>query len=282
MADTQSQPQTNRRPGPTRLTVLRTERLTPHMVRVVLGGDGFDDIRDNGFTDAYLKLVFPRPGVELPEPLDLRATRANLPPEQRPVVRTYTMRSFDPVARELAVDFVLHGDDGHDGHAGVAAPWAEAAQPGDTLLVAGPGGAYTPRHDVDWHLLVGDDAALPAIASALEAMPPDVTAVVVVEVDGPADELPLVSPATMELTWLHRSTPGYSAENGLLDAVRKLDFRPGTVQAFVHGELAAIRRLRPHLREERQVPADLLSLSGYWRRGKDEDGFQAEKRTDPR
>lgn len=279
MADTQSQPQANRRPAPTKLTVLRTERLTPHMVRVVLGGDGFDNFTDNGFTDAYVKLVFPRPGVELPEPLDMQAARANLPPEQRPVVRTYTMRSFDSVTRELAIDFVLHGD---DGHAGVAAPWAEAAQPGDTVLVAGPGGAYTPRHDVDWHLLVGDDAALPAIASALEAMPPGVTAVVLVEVDGPDDELPLVSPAAMELTWLHRSTPGYDAVDGLLNAVQALDFRPGAVQAFVHGELASIRRLRPHLRDVRKVPADLLSLSGYWRRGKDEDGFQAEKRADPR
>ena len=53
----------------------------------------------------------------------------------------------------LTIDFVVHGDDG------VAGPWAAAAQPGDELLLHGPGGAYAPDPDADWHLMVGDAAS---------------------------------------------------------------------------------------------------------------------------
>ena len=90
----------------------------------------------NGFTDSYVKLIFPQ--AVYPEPLDLDRMKRELPVEQWPVVRTYSVRGFDPVAHELTVDFVVHGT------VGVAGPWAAAAQPGDALFVRGPGGAYSP------------------------------------------------------------------------------------------------------------------------------------------
>ena len=62
--------------------MLRTERLTPHLVRVVLGGPGLAGLTDNGYTDRYVKLVFPRPGVTYPEPLDVGEVRATMPREQ--------------------------------------------------------------------------------------------------------------------------------------------------------------------------------------------------------
>ena len=273
MAET---PERRRAPAMTRLAVVRTEPLTPHMVRVVLGGDGFDGFVDNGYADRYVKLVFPRPGVDYGPDLDLARIRSALPSEQWPRVRTYTVRSHDPARRELAVDFVIHGA------AGVAGPWAATARPGDELTLLGPGGAYTPRPDVDGHVLVGDEAVLPAIGAALEAMPAGAPVRAFVEVATRDEEQPLPTPGDLEVTWLHRDTPGYRVGESFVEAVRSLTFPPGTVQAFVHGELAAMRELRPHFLDERKVPAELLSLSGYWRRGKDEDGFQAEKADDSR
>ena len=250
-----------------RLRVRRSERLTPHLVRVVFDGPGLDGIVDNGFTDRYLKLAFPRPGIDYPEPFDVAAIRASMPREAWPILRTYTVRSLDHDAGELAIDFVVHGD------LGVAGPWALAAAPGDELTVLGPGGAYAPSPDADAHVLVGDEAALPAVAAALERMPSGVPVDVYVQVDGPDDELDLTTAGAMTLRWLHRD-----AGDDLVEAVRASEWPAGVVHAFVHGESGEVKALRAHLLEERGLDRDRLSISGYWRRGADEDTFQAEKR----
>ena len=122
------------------------------MVRVVFGGDGFELFaeRDKGlhpagarFTDEYVKLVFLAETFDYPEPLDLDVVRDTMPHEAWPVLRTYTIRWMDLEARELAIDFVVHGD------SGVAGPWAANAQPGDVLHLRGPSGAYAPDPSAD-------------------------------------------------------------------------------------------------------------------------------------
>jgi NADPH-dependent ferric siderophore reductase len=276
MADTPAR----QAPSGTRLRVVRTERITPHMLRVVLADDDGVFV-GNDFTDKYVKLVFARPGHELPWPLDLMEMRRTRPEDQRPRVRTYTVRSHDPATQQITIDFVIHGDGGGEG---VAGPWAVAARPGDTIVALGPGGAYAPRPrgDVDWHLVIGDESALPAISSALEAMPAGVPVVALIEVADESEKQDLSSPGDLDVTWLLRDAPGYRTGESFVGAVRALSFRPGRVQVFVHGELGAMRDLRRHFLDDRAVPAELLSLSGYWRRGKDEDGFQAEKAEEPR
>lgn len=255
------------RPTPIRLEVQWTERVSPNLHRVVLGGGEFDRFADNAFTDRYVKLVLPRPGVVLPDPLDLEALRAERPTEQWPVLRTYTVRWHDAEARELAIDFVVHGEEG------IAGPWAVAAKPGDVVHLLGPGGAYRPRQDADWHLLVGDDAALPAIAAAVDEIRDTRPMYLIVELAHLKDCAYVELPSRAVARWCVRGEAGA----GLLGAVRELEFPAGQVQAFVHGELGAIRELRPYLLEERGIPREFLSISGYWRQGKDEEGFQAEK-----
>jgi NADPH-dependent ferric siderophore reductase len=258
---------TRRQRKPVRLRVARTERLTPHMIRVVLGGEGLAEFTANEFTDQYVKLQFPLPGVDYPEPFDPEIIRRELPREQWPKVRSYTVRAYDPDAAELTIDFVYHGD------VGFAGPWAAAASPGDPLTLLGPGGAYRPSLDADWHLLVGDESALPAIAASLEAIPAGMPARAIIQVADESEEQKLESPADVQITWLHR-------ENGRADvgeAVRSLNFRSGAVHAFVHGEAGFVMPLRRFLLTERSVPAELLSLSGYWRLGKDDEQWRAEK-----
>jgi NADPH-dependent ferric siderophore reductase len=249
--------------------VLRTVVLSPHMIRVVLGGEGLGSFSAGSYTDHYVKLLFRRPGVAYPEPFDLQVVRAELPREQWPVTRTYTVRSWDPDAVELAIDFVHHGDEG------LAGPWAANAQPGDELLFTGPGGAYAPDPDADWHLLAGDESALPAIAAALEALPDGAVARAFIEVDGPADEQKLDAPPGAAIGWLHRGAEPIGGP--LVRAVQSLQFLPGRVDAFVHGEATFVKELRRHLRLEREIPREQLSISGYWRRGFDEDGWQSSK-----
>lgn len=250
----------------TRLRVLRTERLGPHMIRVVAGGDGLANFAPTGFTDSYVKVVFPAEGVEYPEPFDMRRIRADYPAEQQPRTRTYTVRYFDEAAGELALDFVYHGDQG------LAGPWAAALAPGDEFTVLGPGGAYAPDPCADWHLLVGDASALPAVAASLESMPASAVVHAVIEVDDERDHQPLVSKAGLSLRWTHRA-----AGNDTAQVVRDLQFPPGDVQAFVHGEADLVREVRRHLLNERELPRDRLSASGYWRRGKDDERWREEK-----
>jgi NADPH-dependent ferric siderophore reductase len=252
----------------TALQVRRTERLTPHMIRVVAGGDDLAAFPDTAHTDRYVKVLFPLPGVAYPEPFDMEAVRAAFPRDQWPAARTYTVRAFDPAACELVIDFVHHGA------AGLAGPWAAAARPGDRVLLLGPGGAYAPDADADWHLLVGDESALPAIAAALERVPAGVPVHALVEVDGPADEQPLTSPGRLDLRWCHRDP---ARPEQLVDALAAVAFPAGRVHAFVHGEAGLVRALRRHLLDGRGVPREDLSVSGYWRRGHDEDGFQVVK-----
>ncbi|MFW3172322.1 siderophore-interacting protein [Geodermatophilus sp. CPCC 206100] len=262
--------QAPRRPRTPRLaTVLRTSRPTPHLVRVVLGGDGLAGFAPE-HSDSYVKILFAPAGAPYATPFDVEQVRSEHPQELWPTTRTYTVREWDAATGELTIDFVVHGDEG------VAGPWALAARAGDVVQLLGPGGAYTPSPDVDWHLLVGDDTALPAITAALARLPEGAHARVFVEVGDAADEQPLPGGPGVEVEWVHRADghPG----TALVAAVCAAELPAGSVQVFVHGEAGAVRDVRRFLRAHHDVPRELLSISGYWRVGRTEDRWQAEKR----
>lgn len=257
----------------TRLSVLRAEDLGPSMRRLVLGGPELDPVVAGwkGHTDAYVKIAFLAPGVDYPERLDLDEIRSTMAAEHWPVLRTYTVRRLDAAAGEMWVDFVVHGDEG------LAGPWAARAQVGETVHFRGPGGAYRPDPEADHQLLVGDEAALPAILACLEALEPGQKATAFVEVDGPADEQPVVTAGDVEVFWLHRA-PAHAGTTNLLDeAVRAWPWPGGRVQIFVHGESGLLKTVRPYLVKERGVERRDVSVSAYWRRGETEEGFRAWK-----
>ncbi len=238
--------------------VRSTERLTPSMMRVVLGGGDLDEFAPSPYTDQYINAQFIPLGAPYTAPFDPDALEA-IDAEYQPRSRRYTVRRWDDDQRELTIDFVTHGDHGYAG------PWAQQAQSGDCLQFKGPGGAYAPDPDAAWHLMAGDESALPAIGASLEALTPGARAVVLVVVDGPDDEIALTTPGDVSITWLHRR----SAENPaalLPDAIAGLDFAPGPVDVFVHGEAGEVRVVRKHLLSERGIDKKKASISPYWRR----------------
>lgn len=242
---------TARPPRPTvELAVVRTVRLSPHLVRVTLGGEDFARFDDRPETDKYVKLKF--------------AASDSLP-----VTRTYTVSSVDADAGTLDIDFVVHGDEG------LAGPWAASAAPGDVLSLMGPGGGYRPDPAADWHLLAGDLSAVPAIAAALRALPDDAVGHVYLEIDSADAEIALSAPTGVAITWIvdERHDP-----EALAAALRALEWRAGEVQVFAHGERESMKAIRRVLFDERGLDRARVSLSGYWARGRTEDRFQAEKR----
>jgi len=260
------------RPAPFVAEVVRTEQLSATMVRVVVGGPGLTAFEPAPHADSYVKIVFLPAGTPRPlrddGRLDLDAVRSTLPPENQPRQRSYTVRGF--ADGELTLDFVVHGDEG------VAGPWAEGAQVGDEVLLVGPGGAWSPDPTAAAHLFAGDASALPAIAVALERLAPDAVGHAVIEVHGPEDEIPLSAPHGVQVRWVHQGfgVPGLA----LVDTVAALPPLPEPVSAFVHGEAGSVRELRRHLRLERGITRDQLSVSGYWRLGADDEGWRATKR----
>ncbi|MFF4171460.1 siderophore-interacting protein [Streptomyces sp. NPDC001744] len=257
-------------PRATEARVVHTERITPHMVRIVLGGPGLDGFDAREYTDHYVKLLFAPEGVAYPEPFDIERIRKEYPREQWPTTRTYTVRAWDPDRRELTVDFVVHGDEG------LAGPWAARARVGETVRFLGPGGGYAPDAAADWHLFVGDESALPAVAASLERLPSGARAHVFLEVADAAEEQKLTAGPGVGVTWLHRGDRPVG--EALVDAVRALDFPAGDVHAFVHGEAGFVKELRRDLRLDRGVARERLSISGYWRLGKTDEAWRAIKR----
>jgi NADPH-dependent ferric siderophore reductase len=262
--------------------VVRSEKVTSHMVRVVLGGNGFETFRPSEFTDSYVKLVLVADDVDmagLTRPLTLDSF-AGLPAAKQPVIRTMTVRRADAVAREIAIDVVVHGEHG------AAGQWAATAQPGQPVYLMGPSGAYSPDPAADWHLLAGDETALPAISVALEALPPNAIGQTFIEIAGPEDEIPLTAPEGVQINWIYRGgradlvgedRAGDHAP--LIEAVKTAAWLPGQVHAFVHGEAQAVmHNLRPYIRKDREVDAKWTSISGYWRRGRTEETFRQWKR----
>ncbi|MCK9792207.1 siderophore-interacting protein [Isoptericola sp. 4D.3] len=251
-----AEPAAARKRTPRHATVSAVRRLTPHLVRVTIAGPELAALGPTGHTDSYVKLVL----GELSD--------------GRPLLRAYTVRAVreatPPELTEWDLDLVVHGDEG------VGGPWAARVQPGEPVTFMGPGGGYAPEPSAPWHLLVGDDSALPAIAAALEALPAGAVAHAVVEVPGPEDEQPLETAADLTLTWLHRG------DADLADAVREARaagaFPAGAPHVFLHGEAGCVRDLRRWVRAELGVPRELLSASGYWRRGSDDEDWRARKR----
>ncbi len=259
-------PPASRRRRPTRLvSVQSVESLSPHLTRIVFGGKGLAGFEAGEFTDHYVKLQFPPVGAPYTAPFDVEAIRAELPAQQWPRTRTYTVRAWDSRSRLLTIDFVVHGD------TGVAGPWAVAARPGDLLQLTGPGGAYALDPGADWHLMIGDLSVLPAISASLPRVPGGRPVHVVLQVRA-EDEVTLDSPGELTVHWVHDL-----GEEALIEALAQLAFPAGSVDVFLHGEAASVRAARRYLIVDCGVSPKALSASGYWKRARTEEGWREDK-----
>ncbi|MDT7673431.1 MAG: hypothetical protein QOD82_1333 [Pseudonocardiales bacterium] len=258
------------------LQVLRTHLVTPRMTRVTLGGDELAGFPGDG-PDQRIKLFFPMPGQRRPAMPRASSGGPVWPPgEPRPVIRSYTVRRFDAAAGELDVDFVLHGAHGP------AAAWAAAAEPGDWVGVSDPGGRYRPDPTAQAHLVIGDESALPAIATVLEALSAGgvsagvdsagvlsagVPVEVFIEVADVAEEQQLPTGAGTRVHWLHRG--GRRPGQPLIEAVTAAELPPGVdpgrCQAWLSAEAGAVRDIRAHLLDERGLTRRMVYATGYWR-----------------
>lgn len=213
--------------------VARVSPLSPHFTRVTFAGDALADFHSASFDD-HVKFMFN----------DALGTT---------VRRDYTPRHHDRAARELCLEFALHGH-------GPAAQWARQAAPGQPAVIGGPRGSMVIPTDYDWHLLAGDGSALPAIHRRLEELPAGTRALVLLQIDDPADRREFHTAADLQLHW--HATPA-----AWLAALRTLPLPPGEGYAWCAGEAAEMAQARQVVLEARGLPRENVKVAAYWKRG---------------
>ena len=244
------------------LQVLRTERLTPRMARVTLGGEELAGFPAHG-PDQRIKMFFPVNGQSRPQcPGRPPAGRCgHLGSPDRSSAPTPCAGTTGPPASWTSISCCTVRTGRRVVGGGRGAGWGAGAAPGDWVGVSEPGGRYLP--DADEHLVIGDESALPAIATVLEALPAGVATEVFVEVADPGEEQPLPSPAAARVHWLHRD--GHAPGAALDTAVRAAEWRAGGCQAWVSAESATVRGIRAFLLDERGLSRRQVYATGYWR-----------------
>ncbi|GAA3917599.1 siderophore-interacting protein [Microbacterium invictum] len=254
------------------VTVLRTERLSPHWMRITLGGGEIDRFTPMGY-DQWFRIFLPLGGDEGLERLPAKAHKIfgylkylRIPDGVRPVMRNYTVREFRPgtgdAGAELDVDFVLHGS---GPTAGPASRWAQAAEPGESVVLIDEGLRFNPERGVDRVLLVGDETAVPAIAGICASLPVDATGVAILEVPTADDVLEFPAPAGIDVRWIARDAdakPGTAA----LEALQALPSPASGTHAYIAGEQELPTSARRHLVAQ-GMDKNAVSFLGYWRVG---------------
>ncbi len=240
------------------LEVSELTPLSPYMMRVTLVGAEL-----GGFPApepaASVRLLFPSQGADdLVMPI-WNGNEFLLPNGQRPVLRTFTPRRFDPRALELDVDIVLH-----DG--GAASAWVEAARVGSPVAMSGPGRGYRVDSAAPAFLLAGDETALPAIGQLLEEIDDSVPVDVLAEVGHPDACLDLPAHPAAHVDWFVLP-PGEAPGTALAEAVTGADIEPDT-HVWVAGEAGSLVAIRRHLFDELGFERSLVTIRGYWKHGR--------------
>jgi NADPH-dependent ferric siderophore reductase len=208
-------------------TVCAREQLSPHLVRLTLGGlDGFTS---TGVPDEWVGLVVPGQFQS----------------------RYYTVRAWDDSS--LVLDVVVHD-------VGLVTEWASRDCAGDTVVVTEPKGSFALPPDAGWLLLVGDLTAMPAMARIVETHP-DVPTRVWAEVP---DDLGGYLASTADVTWL--DPPG-AGSSRLAEVVEGIEWPEGEGYFWMAGESSQMRTIRKHLMRERRLAPSAYDVMGYWRGG---------------
>lgn len=238
------------KPQPREFTVIRSTYITPHMLRVTLGGENMSTLPEDQ-ESGYVKLIFPTDVGRL--------------------MRTYTIRHQR--SNEFDIDFMLHEE------AGPASSWAKQAKAGDTILIGGPGPKKMINTDAEWFLLVGDMTALPAISVNLETLPNDAKGYTFIEVVSVDDIQSLKHPTGIDVKWIVNPYPGEDNQ-ALVNQVKSIEWLSDDVSIWAASEFSTMKALRQFLKNEKQVAKDKLYISSYWKLGSNEDQHKVVKRED--
>nr|WP_179503860.1 siderophore-interacting protein [Nocardioides daedukensis] len=297
----------------TEIEVVEAQRLSPNFVRVVFAADELADLGVDGkLYDQRIKVIFPNAAGELAsfEGADESwfTTWMDIPEDERGTMRTYTIRELRGTGADtrLVVDFVLHLA---EGATGPGSTWASQAKVGDRLVILAPrrgqffGGIEFDPGTCTNLLLVGDETAVPAVASILEHLAPSMRGTVFLEVPVTADIQDLKGPEGVRVVWLPRNgqahgvptivavrehfgleatvelapedavdpdlweTPTHSSSGEQIASTQVVGHDLAGIYAWIAGESRVVTTLRRALVKELEVDRSQVCFMGYWRHG---------------
>ena len=283
------------------VTLLRKRWLSSSLVSCLFTGEEVAMMKRDG-PDQRIKILFPSlQGIpaSLTAHLPWREQLNPLPPAQKPIPRTSTLRAVDAADRLVEVEFVIHGAEGP------ASAWVISAEPGDALQMVAPnrqhaddsgGYEWRPHAEVARALIVADETALPAVKGILEqvaqlAAPPALQ--IFQEVPRAEDCVDWRQYAFAEVFWLPRDQTRTAHGAALLQAVKvnlavpdsALSACPASLEVeqeslwrsaackdnrfygWVAAESSAVRHIRRYLVGERQLASESVSFMAYWSKG---------------
>ncbi len=225
------------------VTVLSTQRLAPHCVRIqMVSPTIFEDSATE--PTSWLRFWFPDP-----DGTDTEFQRA------------YTISESDPATGHFAIDVVLHEP------AGPASRWAADVAPGATIaaMVMGSKGFSVPEDPADrpaGYLLIGDSASQPAINGIIGAVPHDIPVELYLEQHH--DDDPLIPLAEHPRLRVHR-VPRTDAA-AVAAAIESRDW--SNWYAWAGPEAGTLKGLRTRLRDEFGFPKQEIHAQAYWTEGR--------------
>jgi len=261
----------SQKPNRRLLTVIASQQLTPNMQRIRFQADDLSHFPADA-EGGYIKLLFTSQGDT-----DI----SQLATDERPKMRTYTIRHLRQALNQLDVDFVRHAHSAIDltvnsQRGGFASAWAQSARTGDTISIAGPGKIKPLNLHLDWYFLVADMTALPALAAQLTKLPATAKGYAVIEINHADDQQILIKPDGIALVWVI----AHSAKSNLTSQVQGLTWLSGQASVWCACEFSTMRVLRRYFRNEKAVDKDNIYISSYWKVGCTEDGHKIAKRDD--
>ncbi|GAA5084005.1 siderophore-interacting protein [Microbacterium yannicii] len=246
-----------------RARVVSVEQVSPVLLRVRVAGPEFADFQSGGPAD-HVRVFFPDP-----ETGDLVAPTAAGPgqdgivrPEAPMHARDFTPLRVTTAEAEVAVDldFYLHPSPGP------ASRWASDARVGDELVIVGPRGSQAAPQGAARLVLVVDETALPSATRWAAEVPATTTVdLVATAADGGAWVDAYIA-ETSGRTDVRVHRPDAGDPDALVTALDTVGVDASTF-VFAAGEASALIPVRRHLRRTLALPAEQVSLSGYWKRG---------------
>jgi len=244
-----------REPPPFRIVqAAEIEQRSPYLKRITLTGPALEGF-DHGLPAASVRMLLGPDPRNLVVPI-WKGNEFLLEDGSRPVIRTLTPLRFDPRALSLIIEVIRHGR-------GPLSQWADTVRDGDVVAVSGPGRGYHIDTAAHSFLLAGDESAIPAIHTLVEALPLGAKVQVFIETRDLDATIELPAHPQMAVRWLkleNGSRPG----SALIAALEELQLDP-EVRVWVAGEAAAMQRIRHHFFDDRELPRSHAVIRGYWK-----------------